>query len=35
MPSWGDRGVSTLRSTHVRLSSSFGINSSSFRVPLF
>src|SRR5512134_2946395 len=33
--STGERGVSTFRSTHTRLRSSFGRSSSSFRVPLF
>src|SRR5262249_22677458 len=31
--STGERGLSTLRSTHTRLSSSGGISNSSFRVP--
>ena len=34
MASLGERGVSTLRSTQTRLSSSFCSSSSSFRVPL-
>ena len=33
--STGDSGFSTLRSTQMRLRSSFGMSSSSFRVPLF
>ena len=33
--STGDSGVRTLRSTHTRLRSSFGMRSSSLRVPLF
>jgi hypothetical protein len=35
MASVGDSGVSTLRSTHTRFRSSFGMSSSSLRVPLF
>src|SRR4029077_10223661 len=33
MASTGDSGFSTLRSTQIRCRSSFGISSSSFRVP--
>jgi hypothetical protein len=33
--STGERGVSTLRSTQMRLRSSFTMSSSSLRVPLF
>src|SRR5258706_347767 len=33
--STGDSGLSTLRSTQIRLRSSFGMRSSSLRVPLF
>ncbi len=35
MPSVGESGVRTLRRTQTRFRSSLGINSSSFRVPLF